>query len=143
MKRTIVLYGVVMCLLIFLLKFLEYRLWIRELSSAHYVGIVAILFAVLGIWIGLRLGGKEMGIAPVPVMKGPDVNEILRTKGISQREFEVLQLMAKGCSNQEIADKLFISLNTVKTHTSNLFQKLDVRRRTQAIEYAKRDGLLG
>lgn len=132
-----------MCLLIFLLKFLEYRLWIRELSSAHYVGIVAILFAVLGIWIGRKLGGKEMGIAPVPVMKAPDVNEILQTKGISQREFEVLQLMAKGCSNQEIADKLFISLNTVKTHTSNLFQKLDARRRTQAIEYAKRDGLLG
>lgn len=143
MKRTIILYGVVMCLLIFLLKFLEYRLWIRELSSAHYVGIVAILFALLGTWIGRKLGGKGKIRGPVPLIKGPDVNELLRMKGISQREFEVLELMAKGCSNQEIADKLFISLNTVKTHTSNLFQKLDARRRTQAIEYAKRDGLLG
>lgn len=142
MKRTIVLYGVVMCVLIFLLKFLEYRLWIRELSMAHYVGIVAILFAVLGVWIGKKLGGTEKGVVTATIIK-TDVNELLRARGISQREFEVLELMSKGYSNQEIADKLFISLNTVKTHTSNLFQKLDARRRTQAIEHAKRDGLIG
>ncbi len=132
----------VMCVLIFLLKFLEYRLWIRELSMAHYVGIVAILFAVLGVWIGKKLGGTEKGVVTATIIK-TDVNELLRARGISQREFEVLELMSKGYSNQEIADKLFISLNTVKTHTSNLFQKLDARRRTQAIEHAKRDGLIG
>ena len=131
-----------MCVLIFLLKFLEYRLWIRELSMAHYVGIVAILFAVLGVWIGKKLGGTEKGVVTATIIK-TDVNELLRARGISQREFEVLELMSKGYSNQEIADKLFISLNTVKTHTSNLFQKLDARRRTQAIEHAKRDGLIG
>ena len=141
MKRTIFLYGLTMCLLIFLLKFLEYRLWIRELSTAHYVGIVAILFAALGVWAGRKLGGTEKKVPPAAITKA-DINGIMRAKGISQREFEVLELISKGYSNQEIADKLFISLNTVKTHTSNLLQKLDARRRTQAIEHAKREGLI-
>jgi DNA-binding CsgD family transcriptional regulator len=141
MKRTIFLYGVAMCVLIFLLKFLEYRLWVRELSIAHYVGIVAVLFTVLGVWAGRKLAGPEKNAPAVAIAK-PDINGIMRAKGISQREFEVLELISKGYSNQEIADKLFISLNTVKTHTSNLFQKLDARRRTQAIEHAKREGLI-
>ena len=128
-------------MLVFLLKYLEYRLWIRELSVIHYVGIVAILFAVLGVWVGRKLSSSENRVF-VPTTARTDVAEILRAKGISQREYEVLQLMSKGYSNQEIADKLFISLNTVKTHTSNLFQKLGARRRTQAIEHAKREGLV-
>jgi ATP/maltotriose-dependent transcriptional regulator MalT len=68
---------------------------------------------------------------------------LLAQTGISKREYEVLELMAQGLSNQEIAEKLFVSLNTVKTHTSNLFVKLDAKRRTQAIQKAKELGLIG
>jgi two-component system, NarL family, response regulator LiaR len=140
MKRTLLLYGLCMALLVFLLKILEYRLWIRELSIAHYVGIVAVFFTLLGGWAGWKLTKvrslkSDLGVTP-------DVETILRNKGISKREFEVLALMARGHSNQEIADALFISLNTVKTHSSNLFLKLEAKRRTQAIEHAKREGLI-
>ncbi|HYG19004.1 MAG TPA: response regulator transcription factor, partial [Ohtaekwangia sp.] len=91
----------------------------------------------LGVWAGFRLTRRKNEPAPViPGSPAPD-EERLKQAGISKREYEVLELMATGCSNQEIADKLFVSLNTVKTHTSNLFIKLDVKRRTQAIQKAK------
>lgn len=134
MKKTIILYGLAMAIFIFLLKYLEYRLLIHDLSTEIYVGIIAITFTVLGIWAGLRLTRKK-----VIVTNGNFIfneNELQRL-GISKREYEVLELVAKGFSNQEIADKLFVSLNTVKTHTSNLFLKLEVSRRTQAIQKAK------
>jgi NarL family two-component system response regulator LiaR len=134
MKRTIIFYGLAMAIFIFLLKYLEYRLLIHDLSTEIYVGIIAITFTVLGIWTGLRLTGKK-----VIVTHGNFIfneNELQRL-GISKREYEVLQLIANGLSNKEIADKLFVSLNTVKTHTSNLFLKLGVNRRTQAIQKAK------
>jgi len=134
MRKTIILYGLAMAVFIFLLKYLEYRLLIHDLSTEIYVGIIAIVFSVLGIWAGLRLTRKK-----VIVTTGNFVfneNELLRL-GISKREHEVLELIAQGLSNQEIADKLFVSLNTVKTHTSNLFLKLEVSRRTQAIQKAK------
>jgi len=134
MKKTIILYGLAMAVFIFLLKYLEYRLLIHDLSTEIYVGIIAIVFTVLGIWAGLRLTRKK-----VIVTTGNFVfneNELLRL-GISKREREVLELIAQDLSNQEIADKLFVSLNTVKTHTSNLFLKLEVSRRTQAIQKAK------
>ena len=134
MKRTILFYGLAMAVLIFLLKYLEYRLFLRDLSTEFYVGIVAVMFTVLGVWVGLRLTRKKI------VMVGPDfiLNEdALQQLEISKREHEVLELMAQGLSNQEIADKLFVSLNTIKTHSSNLFLKLDVRRRTQAVQKGK------
>jgi len=134
MRKTIIIYGLAMAVFIFLLKYLEYRLLIHDLSTEIYVGIIAIVFSVLGIWAGLRLTRKK-----VIVTTGNFVfneNELLRL-GISKREREVLELIAQGLSNQEIADKLFVSLNTVKTHTSNLFLKLEVSRRTQAIQKAK------
>ncbi len=134
MKRTILLYGLAMAILIFLLKYLEYRLFVRDLSVEFYVGIVAVMFTLLGVWAGLRLTRKKI------VLVGPDFilneNELLRLE-ISKREHEVLRLMAQGLSNQEIADKLFVSLNTIKTHTSNLFLKLEVKRRTQAVQRGK------
>ena len=82
---------------------------------------------------------QEVQVAPSPIVP----EEVLRELGISPREYEVLQLMAAGLSNQEIADRLFISLNTVKTHISNLYLKLGVQRRTQAIQKAKEKGLMG
>lgn len=134
MTRTIVIYGTVLAVLVFLLKFVEYRFLVRDLSIEFYIGAVAVLFTVLGIWAGRKLTRKKV------VTVGPAfvLNEVeLQRLGISKREHEVLGLMAQGLSNQEIADHLFVSLNTVKTHTSNLFLKLEVSRRTQAVQRGK------
>ena len=117
-----------------LLKFVEYRLFVRDLSMEFYVGVVAVLFTSLGVWVGLKLTRKKVIlISPDFVFDQPALDRL----GISKREFEVLGLIASGLSNQEIADKLFVSVNTIKSHSSNLFQKLDVSRRTQAIQRAK------
>jgi NarL family two-component system response regulator LiaR len=133
-KKTILLYGLTLAVLIFVLKYLEYRLLVRDLSTEIYIGIIAFTFTALGIWAGLRLTRKKAIIANAAFV----FNEtVLQKLGISKREHEVLELIAQGLSNQEIADKLFVSLNTIKTHTSNLFLKLDVSRRTQAIQKAK------
>lgn len=137
MKKTLILYSLAMAALIFLLKMLEYKYLVRELKLEFYLGLIAVTFAALGVWAGLRLTSRKpvvMGASPEPFIPN---EEQIRQSGISKREYEVLELMAKGLSNQEIADKLFVSLNTVKTHTSNLFLKLDVKRRTQAIQKAK------
>jgi NarL family two-component system response regulator LiaR len=134
-KKTILLYGLALALLIFILKYLEYRLLVRDLSTEIYVGIVAVTFTALGIWAGLRLTRKKVIIANAAFV----FNEaVLQELGISKREHEVLELIAQGLSNQEIADKLFVSLNTIKTHASNLFLKLDVGRRTQVVQKAKK-----
>lgn len=136
MKRTILLYGLALAALIFLLKYLEYQLVVRELSIEFYVGIIALFFTVLGVWVGFKLTTKKV----VTVQVGPEfvLNEPeLQRLGISKRELEVLELLAQGLTNQQIADKLFVSLNTIKTHTSNLFLKLEVSRRTEAIRRAK------
>lgn len=139
MRKTILLYGVAMAALTGILKFIEYRYFVRDLSLEFYLGAVAVLFTGLGVWAGLRLTRRKVVIA-TPDFK---LNEAeLQRLGISKREYEVLELMAQGLSNQEIADKLFVSLNTIKTHSSNLFMKLDARRRTQAIHRAKELGLL-
>ena len=139
MRKTILIYGVAMAALTGILKFIEYRYFVRDLSLEFYLGVVAILFAGLGVWAGLRLTRRKVVIAnPDFKLNEPELQRL----GISKREYEVLELMAQGLSNQEIADKLFVSLNTVKTHSSNLFIKLDARRRTQAVQRAKEFGLL-
>jgi DNA-binding CsgD family transcriptional regulator len=139
MRKTILLYGIAMAALIGVLKFFEYRFLVRDLSLEFYLGAVAVLFTGLGVWVGLRLTRRKVVIA-TPEFK---VNEPeLQRLGISKREYEVLELIAQGLSNQEIAERLFVSLNTVKTHSSNLFMKLDARRRTQAIHRAKELGIL-
>lgn len=135
------MYGLALAVLIFLLKFLEYRLFVRDLSMEFYVGIIAVMFTILGVWAGLKLTRRKTIIITNPHFQFDESR--LERLGISKREYEVLELMAKGLSNQEIADKLFVSLNTVKTHTSNLFLKLDARRRTQAIQKAKELQLIG
>ena len=143
MLRTIILYGLALAALIFLLKFLEYRLFVRDLSLEFYIGIVAVFCTAVGVWAGLRLTRPKKVLVPVSSDNFQLNEDILVQTGISKREYEVLELMAKGHSNQEIAEKLFVSLNTVKTHMSNLFVKLDVKRRTQAVQKAKELGLLG
>lgn len=143
MLRTIILYGLALAALIFLLKFLEYRLFVRDLSLEFYIGIIAVFCTAVGVWAGLRLTRPKKVLVPVSSDNFHLNDDLLAQTGISKREYEVLELMAKGLSNQEIAEKLFVSLNTVKTHTSNLFVKLDVKRRTQAVQKAKELGLLG
>jgi two-component system, NarL family, response regulator LiaR len=139
MRKTILIYGVALAALTGVLKFIEYRFFVRDLSLEFYLGLVAILFAGLGVWAGLRLTRRKVVVAnPDFKLNEPELQRL----GISKREYEVLELMAQGLSNQEIADKLFVSLNTVKTHSSNLFMKLDARRRTQAVRRAKEFGLL-
>ena len=134
MKRTVIIYGLALAVLVAVLKFAEYQYFIRDLSTDVYMGVVALLFTGIGIWAGLRLTRKRMVIAS-PDFKLDEAT--LDRLGISKREHEVLELMSQGLSNQEIADKLFVSLNTVKTHSSNLFVKLDAKRRTEAIRKGK------
>ena len=146
--KKLLIYAILLGLFIFLLKWLEYRFIISNHAFEIYAGIIALLFTILGVWVGGKIIKpkhiKETVIVeklvtvnvPQPVSFEPDLQEIEK-RGISARELEVLQLVAEGLSNQEIADKLFVSLNTVKTHTSNLFLKLEANRRTQAIQKAK------
>jgi|JI10StandDraft_1071094.scaffolds.fasta_scaffold03485_25 NarL family two-component system response regulator LiaR len=136
MTRTIILYGLALAVLVSLMKYLEYQFLVRALSTEFYMGIIALGFTALGIWAGLKLTTKKI----VTVQVGPEfvLNEAeLQRLGLSKREHEVLELMAQGLTNQQIADKLFVSLNTIKTHSSNLFLKLEVSRRTQAIQRGK------
>ncbi|HEV7644906.1 MAG TPA: LuxR C-terminal-related transcriptional regulator [Pyrinomonadaceae bacterium] len=142
MRKTIIIYGLAMAALIALLKYLEYSYFIRELSIDIYIGIVAVTFVALGIWVGMRF----TRVKTVVVTEGP-IFELdpakLKDLGISPREYEVLRLISEGFSNQEISEKLFISLSTVKTHSANLFLKLDVSRRTQAVQKARELRLIG
>jgi two-component system, NarL family, response regulator LiaR len=135
MKRTIILYGLSLATLLFLMQWLQFGFMIRDLSLEFYLGVVAVVFTAIGIWAGLKLTQPK---TKVVLQSDFSFNEAECNRlGISKRELEVLQLMAEGFSNQEIADKLFVSLNTVKTHSSNLFIKLEVKRRTQAIQRSK------
>lgn len=123
-----------MAVLIGLLKFVEYKFIVRDIPLEFYIGVVAVMFTALGIWAGLRLTRPK-----VIEISGPferDEANLKRT-GISKREYEVLELITAGLSNQEIAEKLFVSDSTVKTHVSNVFAKLDASRRTEAIAKAR------
>jgi NarL family two-component system response regulator LiaR len=140
MKRTIIIYGLSLAVLIFLLKFIEYRFLVRDLSFEFYIGAIAIFFTVLGVWAGLKLTKRKTILITNHAFQFDQSR--IDSLGISKREYEVLELMAKGLSNQEIADKLFVSLNTIKTHSSNLFLKLEAKRRTQAIQKAKELNLI-
>lgn len=143
--RQELLYGVSLALLLFVLKWLELRFLIIDHIIEIYVGAIALMFTGLGIWLAQKLTAPKVETRIVErevyVAAGDEfaVNEPERLRlGISQRELEVLQLVAEGLSNQEIAERLFVSLNTVKTHSSRIFEKLEVRNRTQAVERARR-----
>jgi NarL family two-component system response regulator LiaR len=162
-KKTILLYGLLGGVLIAGLKLIEYRFLVVEHSLEIYGGIVALLFSVLGIWLGLKLTRtKETVIVrevpvevqvpvevrvpvEVPVRASePFVADAARVRelGITPREMEILEAIAAGLSTKEIGAKLFVSENTVKTHSSRLFDKLNARRRTQAVQIAKEAGLI-
>lgn len=147
MKRNILIYGICGGALIVLLRLIEYRFLVLGHSLEIYGGLVALVFAGVGIWLGLKLTKKEevVVVREVPVFtSGPFVlNEMkLDELGITKRELEILTLIASGMSNREIAEQLFVSENTVKTHSSRLFDKLNAKRRTQAVQVAKEFGLI-
>ena len=147
MKRTVLLYGLIGGLLIATLKVVEYRYLVLEHSLEIYGGVVALLFSVLGIWLGLKLTKPRETVVVrevlVPVGAAFERNAArVAELGITPRELEILEAIAAGLSNREMAERLFVSENTVKTHTSRLFDKLAVRRRTQAVHRAKEAGLI-
>ena len=153
MKKTVLLYGLLGGVLIVVLKLVEYRFLIVEYSLEIYGGIVALLFATLGIWLGLKLTKTKETVVvrevpvrievPVRLTEPFVVNrERQEQLGITPRELEILAAIAEGLSTKEIAAKLFVSENTVKTHSSRLFDKLNARRRTQAVQIAKEAGLI-
>lgn len=145
MRRTVLLYGLLGGALIALLKLVEYRFLVVEYSAEMYGAIVAALFAALGIWLGLKLTRtREVVVVREAEPRPFEVDRArLDALGITPREHEILTLLAAGMSNREIAAKLFVSENTVKTHLGRLFDKLDARRRTQAVQIAKQAGLIG
>ena len=149
MRKTILVYGLLGGVLIAGLRLIEYRYLVVEHSIEVYGGLVALLFSALGIWLGLRLTGRRdrIVVREVPIaapVAGPFVPDAARLEqlGITPRELQILELIAAGMSTREIAEKLFVSENTVKTHSSRLFEKLDARRRTQAVQRAKEAGLI-
>jgi DNA-binding CsgD family transcriptional regulator len=183
MNRSVVVYGLLGGVLIALLKVIEYRYLVVEHSLELYGGLVAIVFAALGIWLGLRLTRDTRSLsrdeppASPPVERSaiaatatpatatpaaatlprhavsvgadgaPPAEFVADRAGIealkiTKRELEILALMAEGLSNREIAGQIFVSENTVKTHTSRLFEKLQARRRTQAVQIGKQRGLI-
>ena len=152
MKKHVLLYGLVGGALVVVLKLVEYRYLVIEHSVQVYSGLIALVFISLGLWLGLTLT-RRRGVeqtaslasevlpeaAPKASPLDPSRREAL---GITRRELQILELIAAGLSNREIAERIFVSENTVKTHSSRLFEKLSARRRTQAVQIGKELGLL-
>jgi NarL family two-component system response regulator LiaR len=143
-NRSVLLYGVSLAVLLLLMKWLEWRIVVIDHALELYAGAVAILFTGLGIWLARKLTRPTTNTIIVEKQVFVDTQhfvlneaEVARLR-LSKRELEVLQLMADGLSNLQIAERLFLSLNTIKTHSSKIFEKLQVQRRTQAVEMARK-----
>jgi len=150
MKRHVLIYGVVGGVLVAVLQWTQYRFLVIEHSSEIYGALIAAIFAGLGIWLGLRLKSARERIVvreiPVPLAQPAEtfsLNDKKREElSLTRRELEILELVAEGLSNREIAVRLFVSENTVKTHCSRAFDKLGAKRRTQAVQIGKEFGLI-
>ena len=143
-NKATIIYSISLAFLLFLLKWLELRFIIFDHSFEIYIGFIALIFTSLGIWLALKLSKPKIKTLVVEkeVYVTRNENFVLDTSlvsalDLSKRELEILNLLAQGHSNQEIAANLFVSLSTVKTHLQNIFEKLDVKRRTQAVEKAR------
>lgn len=143
--RHIVLYGLGLAVLIFALKWIQWKFLIVDHSMEIYIGLVAIFFTALGIWVAKQLlEPKVLRIeiekeVLVPLHDPIAINEAeLKKLNLTDREYDVLKLIAKGHSNADIAEHLYLSVSTIKTHVSNLFVKMNVKNRTQAMEMARR-----
>lgn len=143
--KHIILYGLILAILVFALKWLQWKFLIVDNAIDIYTGLVAIFFTILGVWVATQLVKPKVQTVVVEkeiIVTQSEVFTINETElnklNLSSREYEVLQLLAKGHSNNDIAACLFLSVSTVKTHVSTLFQKMNVKSRTQAMEKAKR-----
>jgi DNA-binding CsgD family transcriptional regulator len=153
MKKTLLIYGLFLGFVSIVLKATEYWFWVKLNAFDLYGILIALIFLGVGLWLGIRFNQKNKEKYPINSSntEGVTNNEkvvipidekMLEKLGISKREYEVLTLLGKGMSNQEIADALFVSQNTIKTHTSRLFEKLDVKNRTHAILKSKELGII-
>jgi len=143
MVRQVLLYGAVGGVLIALLKVIEYKHFVHAYPAEIYGGLIALIFTALGIYFGLRwTRPKEVVVVrEVPARFVLDAQK-LKEVGLTAREHEILGLIAEGLSNREIGERLFVSENTVKTHSSRLFEKMQVNRRVQAVQKGKDLGLI-
>jgi NarL family two-component system response regulator LiaR len=148
-NKAIIIYSTSLAFLLLLLKWLELRFIIFDHSFEIYIGLIAVIFTALGIWLALKLSKPktETVVVEKEVYVTRNENFVLDISLVSQlelskRELEILNLLAQGYSNQEIAAKIFVSISTVKTHIQNLFEKLAVKRRIQAVEKARRLNLI-
>ena len=138
--KHLAIYGVCGGLLIVAMRFVEYRFLVIEHSFEIYGALIAAAFAAVGIWLGLAITRREIVVKEVPVPTSePFVADTARIEalGLTPRELEVLRLIADGLSTREMADRLFVSENTVKTHIGRVLDKLGASRRTQAVQLAK------
>jgi DNA-binding CsgD family transcriptional regulator len=147
MIRQILLYGLVGGVLIGVLKFIEYKHFIQSYPSQVYGGLLAVIFTAVGVWLGLKLTRQKEVVVVKEVRVREDgpftLNQAkLAELGITPREHEILGLIAEGLSNREIGERLFVSENTVKTHSSRLFEKMSVSRRVQAVQKGRALGLI-
>lgn len=142
MRKHVLLYGLLGGVLIAGLKLIEYRWLVIEYSVEIYGALVAVIFAAVGVWLGLRLTRRTETVVvreievPAPVAFARDEGKV-ESLGLTPRELEILALIAEGLSNREIAERVHVSENTVKTHSSRVFDKLGARRRTQAVQLGK------
>lgn len=142
----LLLYGLLLALLVLVLKWLQWKYLLADHSMELYIGLVALLFTGLGAWVAVQLVPSkpktvvvEKKVEEVPIEETPLINQIeLARLNLTPREYEVLQLLAKGYSNAEIAEALYLSLSTIKTHVSGILFKMEVPSRTKALEKAKR-----
>ena len=156
MRKQVLIFGLVGGVLVTLLQWTEFHFVVLEHSVAIYGVLIAILFAGAGIWLGTRLLAPRERIrerivdriveivvpASAPTANFATDDAVRERLGITRRELEVLELVARGLSNREIGETLFVSENTVKTHCSRAFDKLGARRRTEAVQRSKELGLL-
>jgi len=131
MRRMTIIYGLALAIGAFALHWLEMQYAVRLFSTEIYIVLLATLFTGVGIWIGIRLAGRPTDL---PFERN---DKVIKTLGLTAKEIEVLELLAQGGSNQDIAKRLFVSTSTIKSHLVHLYQKLDASRRTQAVQKAR------
>lgn len=137
MGRTVLIYGALLAAAAFVLEWLQYKYIARVFAPEIYIFLIAVGFSALGVWAGRRLTGGDRSAG------GFERNEAaLASLGVTEREYEVLALLAEGCANKEIARRLSLSPNTIKTHVARLYGKLEVRRRTEAVRKARELALI-
>lgn len=153
MKQIVIGFGILIAALLVLFQLAKFSQWRGDTNIETWIAVFSLLFFGIGIWISRKMFRKEVirekeiirekeVIVEVEVPVMSTVNQQVDEKqleklGLSKREYEILGLIGEGLSNQQIADKLFVSENTIKKHVSNLFLKLDVERRTEAVKRAK------